>query len=138
MLDTMDHYWMKETLKLAMHAAKEGEVPVGALLVLEGRKIAEGWNQTIALCDPSAHAEIMALRAGAEYMQNHRLVDTTLYVSLEPCSMCAGALLHARIKRLVFGAYDPKMGDNHRVMTTGGVLAIDSQNLLQAFFKARR
>ncbi len=138
MLDPMDHYWMKEALKLAEQAAKEGEVPVGAVLVLEGQKIAEGWNRTIGLCDPSAHAEIMALRAGAEHLQNHRLVDTTLYVSLEPCSMCAGALLHARIKRLVFGAYDPKMGENHRVIAMGGVLATDSQNLLQAFFRARR
>ncbi len=138
MIEPMDHHWMKEALKLAKRAAAEGEVPVGAVLVLEGQKIAEGWNRTIGLCDPSAHAEIMALRAGAEHLQNHRLVDTTLYVSLEPCSMCAGALRHARIKRLVFGAYDSKVGDNHQIIVTGGILAEDSQKVLQAFFRARR
>ncbi|MBP6103877.1 MAG: tRNA adenosine(34) deaminase TadA [Gammaproteobacteria bacterium] len=137
-LDPTDHYWMREALKLAERAAMEGEVPVGAVLVCEGQKIGEGWNQPIGLCDPTAHAEIMALRAGAQDQRNYRLPESTLYVSLEPCPMCMGALVHARVKRLVFGAFDPKTGDNHYIDSAGGVLAEESKGLLQAFFRARR
>ena len=137
-LDPTDHDWMREALKLAERAAIEGEVPVGAVLVCEGQKIGEGWNQSISLCDPTAHAEIMALRTGAQDQRNYRLPESTLYVSLEPCPMCMGALVHARVKRLVFGASDPKAGDNHQIDCVGGVLAEESKGLLQAFFRARR
>lgn len=137
-LDPRDHAWMIEALALAARAAAEGEVPVGAILVWEDQKIGEGWNQSISLCDPTAHAEIMALRMGAKAQQNYRLPESTLYVSLEPCAMCRGALVHARVKRVVFAASDPKAGENHRVDCVGGLLAEESRALLQAFFRARR
>jgi tRNA(adenine34) deaminase len=136
--DPTDHHWMKEALKLAERAATEGEVPVGAVLICQGQKIGEGWNRSISFCDPTAHAEIMALRAGAQNQGNYRLPESTLYVSLEPCAMCMGALVHARVKRLVFGAFDPKTGDNHAIDCVGGLLAEESKGLLQAFFRARR
>lgn len=143
--------WMQHALKLAERAQQEGEVPVGAVLVLNGELIAEGWNRPIAAHDPTAHAEIMALRAGAEKLGNYRLNDTTLYVTLEPCVMCAGAMVHARIKRLVYGAHDPKAGAiqsifnildsirlNHRVEHAGGLLAAECGAILSRFFEMRR
>ncbi|ANE57090.1 tRNA adenosine(34) deaminase TadA [Methylomonas sp. DH-1] len=146
-----DAEWMRHAIRLAQRAEDQGEVPVGALLVLEGRCIAEGWNQPIQTHDPSAHAEIVALRKAGQVLHNYRLIDTTLYVTLEPCVMCMGAIAHARIKRLVFGAYDPKRGAvchalqlsdaaflNHKVEWTGGVLQADCAALLGDFFKARR
>lgn len=146
-----DKDWLNHALQLANVAAKQGEVPVGAVLVKEARLIAEGWNQPIGLHDPSAHAEMIALRQGAKHLQNYRLTGCTLYVTLEPCAMCAGAMIHARIERLVFGAYDPKAGAissifkiadtsalNHRIAWQGGIMADQCGELLQNFFKERR
>ena len=146
-----DLNWMHHALRLAERAEAEGEVPVGAVLVKDDQVIGEGWNRPIAAHDPTAHAEIMALRAGAQALSNYRVVDTTLYVTLEPCVMCAGALIHARVARVVYGAADPKSGAaggvinifdapfvNHRVACHGGVLAEECSALLSAFFKARR
>ncbi len=146
-----DSDWMQHALKLAERAQQEGEVPVGAVLVLNDEIIGEGWNRPIAAHDPTAHAEIMALRAGAEKLGNYRLNDTTLYVTLEPCVMCAGAMVHARIKRLVFGASDPKAGAivsafnildsgrlNHHVEYAGGILSEECGGMLSRFFEARR
>lgn len=146
-----DERFMQHALCLAEKAALLGEVPVGAVLVLDNEVIAEAHNAPISQRDPSAHAEILALRAGATYLNNYRLPKTTLYVTLEPCLMCAGALVHARIERLVFGAFDQRAGAvcscgttldasflNHRVTYANGVLAAQSAQLLQAFFKARR
>ncbi len=146
-----DTDWMHHALKLAERAQQEGEVPVGAVLVLNDEIIGEGWNRPIAAHDPTAHAEIMALRAGAAKLGNYRLNNTTLYVTLEPCVMCAGAMMHARIKRLVFGASDPKAGAiisvfnifdssklNHRVEYVGGILSDECGAILSRFFEARR
>ncbi|MCQ8104367.1 tRNA adenosine(34) deaminase TadA [Methylomonas sp. SURF-2] len=146
-----DEDWMWHALRLAQRAEQQGEVPVGAVLVRDGRSIAEGWNQPIQLHDPSAHAELQALRKAGLALQNYRLVDTTLYVTLEPCVMCMGAIAHARVKRLVFGAYDPKRGAvchalqlsdaaflNHKIDWLGGVLQGNCAELLTDFFKARR
>ena len=146
-----DEYWIRHALKLAERAQQEGEVPVGAVLVQNDEIIGAGWNRPIAAHDPTAHAEIMALRAGAEKLGNYRLNDTTLYVTLEPCVMCAGAMVHARIKRLVFGASDPKAGAirsafnildsgrlNHRVEHMGGILSEECGAMLSRFFEARR
>jgi tRNA(adenine34) deaminase len=143
--------WMQYALKLAECAQEEGEVPVGAVLVLNDEIIGEGWNRPIAAHDPTAHAEIMALRAGAEKIGNYRLNATTLYVTLEPCVMCAGAMVHARIQRLVYGASDPKAGAvqsvfnildstrlNHRVEYAGGILPDECGAMLSRFFEARR
>ena len=143
--------WMQYALRLAERAEQEGEVPVGAVLVLNDEIIGEGWNRPIAAHDPTAHAEVMALRAGAAKMGNYRLNDTTLYVTLEPCVMCAGAMVHARIKRLVFGASDPKSGAivsvfnildsarlNHRVEYVSGILSDECGGMLSQFFEARR
>ena len=128
-----------------------GEVPVGALIVRDNELLSEGWNQPIASHDPSAHAEIQALRTAAKAAQNYRLPDSTLYVTLEPCAMCAGAIIHARVARVVFGAFDPKTGAagsqldvlntdklNHQVAITGGVLADECGALLRNFFAAKR
>lgn len=147
----LDHFWMREALKLADQAGSESEVPVGALLVREGRSIAQAWNQSIRRSDPTAHAEMLVLRHAAEHLQNYRLPHTTLYVTLEPCCMCAGALVHARVERLVFGAYDLKSGavathyhllegapSNHRIAVTAGILATECAHLLTTFFKERR
>lgn len=136
---------------MAERAAQEGEVPVGAVIVKDGQVIGEGWNRPIAGHDATAHAEIVALRAAGAATNNYRLLDATLYVTLEPCMMCAGAMVHARIGRLVFGAYDPKSGVicsvmkllnaphlNHRVAWQGGVLADACGERLSGFFKARR
>jgi len=146
-----DIFWMKQALALADYAAQQGEVPVGAVLVQGRRRIACGWNCVIARHDPSAHAEVMALRAAGQVLCNYRLLDTTLYVTLEPCPMCAGALVHARVSRLVFAATDPRAGAcgslfnlcrspllNHRLAITSGVLAEAAQARLKAFFQSRR
>ena len=146
-----DADWMQTALVLAGRAAASGEVPVGAVLVQGESLLAEGWNQPIATHDPTAHAEVMALRAAGQSLGNYRLANTTLYVTLEPCLMCVGAIVHARIARLVFGAYDPKSGAvtscmhgfevpglNHRVASTGGILADECGALLKQFFRDRR
>jgi tRNA(adenine34) deaminase len=142
---------MRRCLALADKAQARGEVPVGAVLVKDDTLVAEGWNRPIASCDPSAHAEIVALREAGRALGNYRLPGTTLYVSLEPCPMCVGALIHARVERLVFGAPDPKSGaagsvfdliasprHNHRIAVTGGVLERVCAERLRAFFQARR
>ena len=146
-----DADWMQAALLLAARAAASGEVPVGAVLVQGESLLAEGWNQPIAAHDPTAHAEVLALRAAGQSLGNYRLADTTLYVTLEPCLMCVGAIVHARVARLVFGAFDPKSGAvtscmhgfdvpglNHRVAATGGILAGECGALLKQFFRDRR
>ncbi len=146
-----DCYWMERALVLAQQAAEAGEVPVGAVLVRDGECIGEGWNRPIGTCDPSAHAEMVALRAAAARLGNYRLLGTTLYVTLEPCPMCAGAMVHARIARVVYGAPDPRAGAagtvfellrstalNHRADVTGGIRAGECGKLLRDFFRARR
>lgn len=151
MTDARDIHWMQHALALARCAEADGEVPVGALVVQEGRVLGEGWNRPIYEHDPTAHAEIVALRAAAHQLRNYRLSGSTLYVTLEPCLMCAGAIVHARVERLVFGAYDVKRGAagsqldvfavtslNHLVKVKGGVLEVECAELLQAFFRQRR
>lgn len=146
-----DEHWMRRALHLAARAAADGEVPVGALLVADGQVVGEGWNRPIGASDPSAHAEINALRDAARRRGNYRLVDTTLYVTLEPCTMCVGALIHARVARLVFGAREPRAGAvvsrfqlldaacfNHRVVWHEGVLATECGARLVEFFRGRR
>lgn len=146
-----DAHWMQRALQLARQAGQQGEVPVGAVLVLEDVEIGAGCNQPIAAHDPTAHAEIIALRAAAQQLGNYRLNGSVLYVTLEPCVMCAGALVHARVARVVFGATDPKTGaagtvfdtllsplHNHRIVCEGGVLAERCGDLLKEFFQARR
>ena len=143
--------WMRRALALADRASNEGEVPVGAVVVRDGELLGEGWNQVIAAQDPTAHAEIVALRDAARVVGNYRLPGATLYVTLEPCTMCAGAMVHARVTELVFAAEEPRAGVvcstcslldepwyNHKVSWQGGVLAADSSARLQAFFRARR
>jgi tRNA(adenine34) deaminase len=143
--------WMTQALDVARRGAEEGEVPVGAVVVVQGRLLAAAHNQPIARCDPSAHAEILALRRAAAQLGNYRLTDATLYVTLEPCLMCAGAILQARLPRLVYGASDPKAGAvhslyaclddrrlNHRLEVQGGLLADESAQVLRDFFAARR
>lgn len=143
--------WMRRALALAGRAAAEGEVPVGALVVRNGELLGEGWNRPVAQNDPTAHAEIVALRAAAQKAGDYRLGGATLYVTLEPCPMCAAAMAHARIARLVFGAWDPRQGAagsafdlvdaaalNHRVDAFGGVLSEDCGEILKRFFAARR
>jgi len=146
-----DADFMQLALEQARQAAARGEVPVGAVLVRDGEVIAHGGNQPIAAHDPSAHAEIVALRAGGQALGNYRLDDTILYVTLEPCLMCASAIVHARVRRVVFGAYDPKAGAagglidafalkglNHRVDVFGGVLEAECGRLLADFFLRNR
>jgi len=146
-----DQYWMEQALRLAEQAADAGEVPVGALVVLDGELIGMGFNSPIRGVDPTAHAEINAIRDAATKIDNYRLLDTTLYVTLEPCAMCAGALVHARVGRVVYGASEPKAGAlesrqsflsspwlNHRVEQVGGVLAERCSQQLSDFFKQRR
>ncbi len=146
-----DEQWMRRALALADRAENEGEVPIGAVVVREGRLLGEGWNSVIAFSDPTAHAEIIAMRDAAQLVGNYRLPGTTVYVTLEPCTMCAGAMIHARIERLVFAAREPKAGVvcstcnlldeprfNHRVSWRGGVLEQESKDRLQAFFRQRR
>lgn len=154
--NTTDEFWMRRALALAGHAAGHGEVPVGAVLVRgEGESaeiLGEGWNQPITAQDPSAHAEIVALRRAAASVGNYRLPDTTLYVTIEPCTMCTGALIHARVGRLVFGATEPRAGAvcshfrlldtdgvyNHRMRWQQGVLADECSALIAGFFRERR
>ena len=154
MLVTMaktDEDWMREALEEARAAERRGEVPVGAVLVRGGDCVARGGNRTIEDCDPTAHAEIVALRTAARAANNHRLEGVTLYVTVEPCAMCAGAIVQARVDRVVYGAEDPKGGAfrscfavlaspalNYRVEVTPGVLAEECAALLQSFFAARR
>jgi tRNA(adenine34) deaminase len=146
-----DERFMREALALAESAATQGEVPVGAVLVVDGKIVAGAANAPISRNDPTAHAEILALRAAGERVGNYRLPGTTLYVTLEPCPMCAAAMVHARVERLVYGAADPKTGAagsafdlardsrlNHRIAVTGGVLAVETARLLQDFFRERR
>jgi tRNA(adenine34) deaminase len=144
--------WMQRAIALADRAAAEGEVPVGAIVVRGDSLIGEGWNCPIAAHDPSAHAEIQALRAAARHVGNYRLPGTVLYVTLEPCPMCAGAIVHARVQRVVYGARDPKGGAcgsvfellpsdarfNHRTDCTGGILANACSERLTSFFRSRR
>ena len=151
-LDAIDVYWMAQALRLASHASSIGEVPVGAVLVHEGKVIGQGYNCPIAQHDPTAHAEIQAVRDACVQQQNYRLPEqTTLYVTLEPCTQCVGALVHARVQRVVFAATEPRAGSlvsarqlmqhgfyNHYFGYTGGVLANESRQLLRDFFKQRR
>lgn len=143
--------WMRKALELAKQAEQAGEVPVGAILVRNHHIIGQGYNCPIQSHDPSAHAEIQALREAGQKVENYRFPGSTLYVTLEPCTMCVGSLIHARIQHLVFGAYDPRTGavqsvasildephHNHRVTYQGGILAEECGNLLQAFFQSRR
>jgi len=146
-----DERWMQRALELAKHAEENGEVPVGAVIVLNDKIIGEGWNQPIYSQDATAHAEIIALREACDTMQNYRLPGADLYVTLEPCVMCAGALVHARINRLIYATNEPKTGAagscvnifelpnlNHRVDCQSGLLAEQSSQLLRQFFRARR
>lgn len=146
-----DERFMREALALAAEGAARGEVPVGAVLVQDGEVIGRGFNCPISTSDPSAHAEMVAIRAAAQAIANYRLPDSTLYVTLEPCAMCAGLIVHSRVQRVVFGASEPRAGMavsrgqffdqaflNHRVRVEGGVLAEECGEVLKAFFKARR
>jgi tRNA(adenine34) deaminase len=146
-----DELWMEEALRSAQRALEAGEVPVGAVVVFGERIVGRGWNRNLTDSDPTAHAEIIALREAGATVGNHRLIDCDLFATIEPCPMCAGALVHARIKRLVYGANDPKAGAvqsvmqvlnhpqlNHKLEVRSGVLAGRSAELLQAFFKNRR
>jgi len=150
-MNPLDDGFMRRALELARQAEAAGEVPVGAVIVRDGVIVAEGWNHPIGACDPTAHAEIVALRAAGQALASYRLTDTTLYVTLEPCAMCASAMVHARVKRLVFAAADPRAGAagsvfnivqhpalNHRLECTGGVMAEECGTLLRSFFLARR
>ena len=151
MADTCDDAFMRAALTLAQCARDAGEVPVGAVVVKDGEIIGRGFNQPITSNDPTTHAEIVALREAAQYVKNYRLVDCALYVTLEPCMMCVGAMLHARLKRVVFGAHDPKTGAcgsiidlpkeeklNHHTTFEGGVLRDECSAMLKAFFQSRR
>ncbi len=146
-----DRFWMRRALELAGRAEQAGEVPVGAVVVLDGREVGAGYNRVITDSDPSAHAEIVALREAGRALGNYRLPGTTLYVTLEPCAMCVGAMIHARVERLVFAAPDPKTGalggafslqdlhaHNHVITVEGGLLAAEAGDMLRAFFRERR
>ncbi len=147
-----DIFYMQKAFELAHKAEQQGEVPVGAVLVLNDEIVGEGWNQPISSNDPTAHAEVMALRDAGKHLDNYRLPETTLYVTLEPCPMCAGAIVHARVKRVVFAAQDPRSGAagsvfdllpsdqrfNHYTLVDQGVMAQESSSLLSNFFRKRR
>ena len=146
-----DKAWMQLALELAHRAAEEGEVPVGAVIIQNGQLLAEGWNQVIGLNDPTAHAEIVAMRAAGERLGNYRLPGCSLFVTLEPCSMCAGAMIHARLERVVYGADDPKTGaaggkfdllgnpaHNHAPAVDGGCNASECSVVLKDFFRQKR
>ncbi len=150
-MTTPDEIWMEEALREAARAQASGEVPIGAVVVRDGVVIGRGWNRPAFECDPTAHAEIIALREAGREIGNYRLTDCDLFVTLEPCAMCAGAITHARIRRLVYAADDPKAGAvrsvlevinhpavNHRVEIKNGVLAGRAMEMLQAFFRDRR
>jgi len=148
----MNHaYWMEKALELARRAEEAGEVPVGAVIVKENQLLAEGWNQPISSHDATSHAEIMAMREAGKILNNYRLVDTTMYVTLEPCSMCVGAMIHARVSKVVYGTSEPRTGalggafdllqanqHNHVFDVVSGVLAEESKTMLQNFFQSRR
>lgn len=147
----IDENYMKESIKEALRALEEDEVPIGAVIVYQDKIIGRAYNQREKLRDPTAHAEMIALTQAASFLDNWRLKDTTIYVTIEPCIMCAGALVNARVKRLVYGAKDPKAGGcgsifniiddsrlNHQVEVTSGVLEKDCQSILQKFFKIKR
>jgi tRNA(adenine34) deaminase len=149
--ETSDELWMEEALRMAQRALEAGEVPIGAVVVFGGEIIGRGWNRNLTDNDPTAHAEIAAMRDAGKTLSNHRLVDCQLFATIEPCAMCAGAITHARLKCLIYGADDPKAGAvhsvmqvinhphlNHRVEVRGGVLAGRSAELLQVFFRGRR
>ena len=151
MADTSDDVCMREALTLAHEAWRAGEVPVGAVIVKDGAIIGRGYNRPITSHDPTTHAEIVAIRNAAAHLKNYRLIDCELYVTLEPCMMCVGAMLHARLKRVVYGARDPKTGAcgsvidlpgekrlNHHAIFTGGVLTEECSDMLKAFFRERR
>lgn len=151
MFSEKDQQWMQHAIMLAEAAERNNEVPVGAILVLNDEIVGSGSNQPISQCDPTAHAEIIALRQAAQKINNYRLLDTTLYVTLEPCLMCVGAIIHARIKRVVFGAYDLRAGAvmsafqmqddkklNHRVSYEGGLLKEECGKILSEFFQSKR
>ena len=134
-----DEELMRRALELAHRAQEEGEVPVGAVITLDGKIVGEGWNRPISANDPTAHAEIQALRAASAALDNYRLTGATLYVTLEPCDMCLGAMFHARIGRVVFGAKDPKkLVLKNQVKAEGGVLAAECGSILSEFFAAKR
>jgi len=146
-----DEIWMQRALELARQGAEVGEVPVGAVLVRDDQVLGEGFNQPITSHDPTAHAEVVALRAAADAEQNYRLPGSTLYVTLEPCTMCFGALVHARVARLVYAASEPRAGVcvsqlqlpqvdfyNHKLLVEGGLMEAESAAMLKAFFAARR
>jgi tRNA(adenine34) deaminase len=147
----IDREWMAKALLLAEQAGAAGEVPVGAVLVKDGVAIGEGWNQPISTCDPTAHAEVIALRDAASRLENYRLPETTLYVTIEPCTMCVGAMLHARVGRVIYGAKEPRAGAvesqlqladmthyNHKMDVVGGVLAEECSQLISDFFRKKR
>jgi tRNA(adenine34) deaminase len=134
-----DEEYMRRALELAKRAQDEGEVPIGAVVVFQEKIVGEGWNRPIAASDPTAHAEIQAMRAAAEKLRNYRLTGATLYVTLEPCDLCIGAMFHARIARTVFGAKDPKkLVLKNQMVLEGGVLAAECGQVLSAFFAAKR
>jgi tRNA(adenine34) deaminase len=146
-----DLRFMSHAIDLAREAERAGEVPVGAVIVKDGRVVGEGWNRPISTNDPTAHAEIIAMRAASQHLSTYRLLDTTLYVTLEPCPMCAGAMVHARVKRLVYAATDPRAGAagtvfnivqhamlNHRIDVDGGFLAEECGGMLRSFFAGKR
>ena len=148
---TEDQAFMERAMDLARMAEAAGEVPVGAVVVKSGQVVGEGWNRPISTRDPSAHAEMIAMRAAAAPLDNYRLLDTTLYVTLEPCAMCAGAMVHARVKRLIYAATDPRAGAagsifnivqhaalNHRIETRSGLMAVECAGMLRSFFASRR
>ncbi|KZX00749.1 tRNA adenosine(34) deaminase TadA [Pseudoalteromonas luteoviolacea] len=150
-IQEQDEYWMRQALSYADKAEAENEIPVGAVVVQDGELIAAGWNRSIGHHDPSAHAEMMAIREAGKKIKNYRLIDCTLYVTLEPCPMCAGMLVHGRIQRVVYGASDAKTGAagsvmnllqepqlNHQPDVTSGVLAEECGKKLSSFFKRRR
>jgi tRNA(adenine34) deaminase len=150
-MSSSDELWMEEALRAAQRALAAGEVPVGAVVVLDGRVVGQGWNCNLTDSDPTAHAELVSLRQAGATVGNHRLGGCELFVTIEPCAMCAGAMVHARLKRLVYGADDPKAGAvhsvmqvvnhpslNHRMEVRGGVLAGRCAEMLQAFFRERR
>ena len=146
-----DELWMEEALREAQYALALGEVPVGAIVVRDGRIVGRGWNRPVLGNDPTAHAEMLAIREAGQYIGNYRLLDCDLYVTVEPCAMCAGAITHARIRRLIYGAEDAKAGAvhsmlqvlnhpklNHKVEVSSGVLAARCMDLLQTFFREKR
>jgi tRNA(adenine34) deaminase len=151
MTGTPHQFWMKRALELAHKAEQAGEVPVGAVLVKDNKLLAEGWNQPILSHDATSHAEVMAMREAGKKLNNYRLIDTTMYVTLEPCSMCVGAMIHARVARVVYGAVEPRTGalggafnlleaneHNHLFEIEAGIMDEESKALLQNFFRSRR